>query len=455
MTHSDLIYLTIADASKLIKKGQLSAVTLLEAVLHQIEAVDHKVGAYITITAEEGMTAAKAADRDIQKRHYRGPLHGIPVAVKDTHYTAAIRTTVASPMLSEFVPDFDAAVIQKLKAAGAVLVGKLNLPEFSFGGATPGTQNPWALSRTPGGSSGGSGAALAAGMTLAATGDDTSGSIRGPASYCGIVGLKPTFGLISRFGIAAISHSLDHVGPMTRTVEDNAILLKVLAGHDARDRSSADVSLPNYTKGLGKKVKGMSVGIPVTAQLEGCHADVLIAFHAAVAIFENLGVKIKEIEIPFMNESEAVQRVVRISEAASYHQNFLKHQANAYGPSNVRRDVELGSMITAVQYLGAQKIRVHIASAFERALAPLDALLTPAEAEPAGEKRNSRYNFLSYFSLLGNPALALPCGFSVSPPGLPLGLQIVGHPFADNTTYRLGHAYQRATTLHQKRPKLS
>lgn len=454
MTHDELVYLTIADASELIRTKQLSAVTLLHAVLHQIEAVDDKVHAYITVAAEEAMSAAKAADREIQKKSYRGPLHGIPMAVKDTHYTAGIRTTVATPILADFVPDFDASVIERIKDAGGVLVGKLNLPEFSFGGATPGTRNPWELSRTPGGSSGGSGAALAAGMTLGATGGDTSGSIRGPASYCGVVGLKPTYGLVSRFGIAAISHSLDHVGPMTRTVEDNALLLSVLVGHDPRDRSSAEVPLPNYKKAIGRKVKGMKVGIPAAAQLEGCHADVLVAFHEAVAVYEKLGVKIKEIELPFMKESEAVQRVIRISEAASYHETFLKHQPNAYGPSNVRRDVELGSMITAVQYLRAQKIRVPITAAFERAFGQLDALLTPAEAEPAGERRQAAYNFLSYFNLLGNPALALPCGFSTSPPGLPLGLQIVARPFADHITYRLGHAYQRATPWHQRRPKL-
>jgi len=454
MTHDKLIYLTVAEASRLIKKRKLSPVTLLEAVLHQIEAVDHRVQAYLTVTAEEAMTAAKAAEQEIRKKRYRGPLHGIPVAVKDTHYTAGIRTTVATPILSEFVPDFDATVVQKMKDAGAVLVGKLNLPEFSFGGATPGTQNPWNLSRTPGGSSGGSGAALAAGMALAATGGDTSGSIRGPASYCGIVGLKPTFGLVSRFGIVAISHSLDHVGPMTRTVEDNAILLRVLAGRDTRDRSSADISAPNYTKAIGKKIKGTRVGIPVATQLEGCHADVLVAFHDAVTVYEKLGVRIEEVEIPFMKESEAVQRVVRIAEAASYHEAFLKDQPHHYGPSNVRRDVELGSMITAVQYLRAQKVRVHITSAFERAFEPLDALLTPAEAEPAGEEKKSVYNFLSYFNLLGNPALALPCGFSTSPPGLPVGMQIVGHPFSENTTYALGHAYQCATPWHRKRPKL-
>jgi aspartyl-tRNA(Asn)/glutamyl-tRNA(Gln) amidotransferase subunit A len=454
MTHRELIYLTVAEASDLIKKKKLNPVTLLEAVLHQIEAVDDKVRAYVTVTAEEAMTAANAAERDIQKKRYRGPLHGIPVAVKDTHFTAGIRTTVATPILSEFVPDFDAEVIRKLKEAGAVLVGKLNLPEFSFGGETPGTHNPWDLSRTPGGSSGGSGAALAAGMALAATGGDTSGSIRGPASYCGIVGLKPTFGLVSRFGIAAISHSLDHVGPMTRTVKDNAIFLSVLAGHDPRDRSSADVSLPKYTKAIGKKVKGMKVAIPPETQLEGCHPDVLAAFHNAISIFGKLGIKIREHEIPFMKEAQAVQRVVRISEAASYHEAFLKHQANSYGTSSVRRDLELGSMITAVQYLRAQKIRVHITSAFERVFEAVDAFLTPAEAEPAGENKTAAYNFLSYFNLLGNPALALPCGFSTSPPGLPLGLQIVGHPFAESTIYALGDAYQRNTTWHQQRPQL-
>jgi aspartyl-tRNA(Asn)/glutamyl-tRNA(Gln) amidotransferase subunit A len=454
MNNEELPYLSIAEAAGLIRKRKLSPVELVKALLSRIDEVEPRAHAFITVLGEESLRAARSAEKEIARKKYRGPLHGIPVGVKDTHYTKGIKTTAATPILADFIPKFDATVVKRLKEAGAILLGKMNLPEFSFGGLTPGTNNPWDLSRTPGGSSGGSGTALAAGMLLGATGGDTSGSIRDPASYCGVVGLKPTFGLVSRYGVTVISWSLDHVGPMTRTVEDNALMLNALAGYDPGDRSSANVPVPDYTRALNRPIKGIKMGIPKPSLLEGSHDDVLRSFYEAVKVFKKLGVKIKEIEIPFMKEAEAAQRVIRISEASSYHETFLKNHPEQYGPSNVRRDVEAGSLITATQYLRAQRVREHIAKALEQVLEPLDVLLTPGEPEPAGEAKTARVNFRIYLNLTGNPGLAVPAGFSTSPPGLPLGLQIVARPFEDGMTYAVGHTYQSVTDWHKREPPI-
>lgn len=454
MTGEDICYLTIREAANLIRRRKLSPVELVRAVLERIDKVEPKVSAFVTLLSEGALAQAKAAEREIARKKFRGPLHGIPIGVKDTHYTAGIKTTAATPILSNFIPSFDATVVRKLKQAGAILLGKMNLPEFSFGGLTPGTNNPWDLARTPGGSSGGSAAALAAGMLLGATGGDTSGSIRGPAAYCGVVGLKPTFGLVSRYGITVISWTLDHVGPMTRTVEDNAIMLSVMAGYDPHDRSSVEMKVPDYTRALGRKIKGIKVGVPRAPLLEGTHRDVLSAFDEAVTVFKKLGARIREVEVPYMKEAEAAQRLIRIAEASAYHEPFLRRQPDRYGPSNVRRDVEAGSLITAAQYLRAQRVREVILRELERVLDSVDLILTPGQSEPAGEAQEAVNNFKLYFNLTGLPGLALPCGFSSSPPGLPVGLQVVGRPFEEETVYAVGHAYQAVTDWHTKRPPL-
>jgi aspartyl-tRNA(Asn)/glutamyl-tRNA(Gln) amidotransferase subunit A len=454
MSPRELSYLTIKEAAALMRRKKLSPVELVRAVLSCIDELDPKIHAFISVMAEEALGAARAAEREMGRKKFRGPLHGIPVGVKDTHYTKGMKTTAATPVLADFRPSFDATAVVRLREAGAILVGKTALPEFSFGGVTPGTYNPWDLSRTPGGSSGGSAAALAAGMLLGATGGDTTGSIRGPATYCGVVGLKPTFGLVSRHGVTVISWSLDHLGPMTRTVEDNALMLNVLAGYDPDDRSSVEIKLPNYAKAIGRKVKGLRAGIPRPSLFEGVHDEVRKSFDEAVKVFKKLGLKIREVDLPFMREAEAAQRIIRISEASAYHETFLKSQPERYGPSNVRRDVEAGSLITAAQYVRAQRVREQIVRELETVLDAIDVLLTPGESEPAGEPLRGRYNFKSYFNLTGLPGLAVPSGFSASPPGLPLGLQIVAGPFEEELLYAVGHAYQLLTEWHTRRPPL-
>jgi aspartyl-tRNA(Asn)/glutamyl-tRNA(Gln) amidotransferase subunit A len=454
---AELPYLSLAGAASLIRARRVSPVALTEAVLNRIDRLDPRLHAFITVTREEALRAAREAAREIESGRYRGPLHGIPFGVKDTHYTRGIRTTANTRVLEEFVPDFDATVVARLKQAGGVLVGKLTLPEFSFGGSSEGAivpvaRNPWDPTRTPGGSSSGSGVALAAGLVIAATGGDTSGSIRNPASLCGVVGMKPTYGRVSRHGIVAISWTLDHVGPMTRTVADNALMLNVLAGADPADETSADRPVPDYTRALRRGVRGMRIGIPKRPLFDGYHPDVMKAFDESLTVFRRLGATVAEVEMPpTLDAIDDVQTIVRIAEAASYHEPFLASRADRYGPTNVRRDVEAGSLLTAVQYLRAQKVRARFVRELTAVFNALDVFLTPGMPAPAGEPVDVKQPFRRVFNVCGFPALVLPNGFSTSPPGLPIALQIAARPFAEETIYAAAAAFEGATEWGRRR----
>jgi len=458
----DLAYLSFADAASLIKVRRLSPVELTQALLDRIDRLNGSIGAFLTITRELAVAAARTAEQEIARGRYRGPLHGIPFAVKDTHYTKGIRTTANTPVLADFVPDFDATVVARLKSAGAVLVGKTHLPEFSFGsagsgGAFPDAHNPWDLSRTPGGSSSGSAAALAAGLVTVATGGDTSGSIRNPATFCGVVGMKPTYGRVSRRGIVAISWSLDHVGPMTRTVADNAMLLNAIAGHDAADETSSTETPPDFTRSLRRGVRGLRIGIPKPAQFDGYHRDVLRAFEESLAVFRRLGAAVREVDIPSSSDViDDVQQIVRIAEAASYHEPFLAAKADRYATTTtVRRDVEAGSLVTAVQYLRAQKVRAHFVQEVTDLFGTFDVFMTPGMPAPAGEAMDVKQPFRRMFNTCGFPALVLPMGFSTAPAGLPLGLQIAARPFDEESIYAAAQAFESATEWHLRRPPLA
>jgi aspartyl-tRNA(Asn)/glutamyl-tRNA(Gln) amidotransferase subunit A len=462
-TAPDLPALTIAEASRQISRRQLSPVELTEAVLTRIAAVDPKVGAFVTVASEQARASARTAEREIQQGDYRGPLHGIPVGVKDTYYTRGIRTTAGSRVLQDFVPDFDAAVVERMKAAGAILIGKLNLPEFSFGGFTPGCRNPWDLERNSGGSSGGSAAAIAASLLLAAPGGDTSGSIRNPASTCGVVGLKPTFGLVSRFGVVPISWTLDHLGPVTKRVEDTAIVLRVISGYDARDPASVRTPVPDYRAGLRPDVRGLKLGVIAPSEIERFHPDTKKAFAAAVQVLRDLGGELREVGFPSrMRAIGGAQRIIRISEAAAYHRRFLDSgAADRYGSdgesgavSDVRTTVEAGSLLTAAQYLRAQRSRTLFIQDMRTAYHPIDALLSPTMPSPAGVENDAPETFRSWWNLSGFPAISVPCGFSTDPAGLPIGLQISGRPFEDATVLRIAHAYESATRWHRRQPAL-
>ena len=459
----DLPALTIAEAARQISRRRLSPVELTEAVLARIASIDPRVGAFITVASEQARASAQVAEREIQQGRYRGPLHGIPVGVKDTYYTRGIRTTAGSRVLQDFVPDLDAAVVERMTAAGAILIGKLNLPEFSFGGFTPGCRNPWDLERNPGGSSGGSAAALAASLVLAAPGGDTSGSIRNPASTCGVVGLKPTYGLVSRFGVVPISWTLDHLGPMTKTVEDTAILLRVISGYDARDAASVRAPVPDYQAALRRDVRGLRLGVMAPAEIERFHPDTKKAFEQAVEVLQGLGAELREVTFPSrMRPMGGAQRIIRISEAAAYHRRFLASgAADRYGSegatgsvSDVRTTVEAGSLLTAAQYLHAQRSRRLFIEDMRTAYGPVDALLSPTMPSPAGVENDAPETFRSWWNLSGFPAISVPCGFSSDPAGLPIGLQISGRPFEDATILRIAHAYESATEWHRRQPAL-
>lgn len=461
----DLETLTITDAARQIAARRLSPVELTEAILARIGRIEPRVGAFITVAGEQARAAARRAEQEIAAGKYRGPLHGIPVGVKDTYYTRGILTTAASPVLSGFVPDHDAAIVERLSSAGAILIGKLNLPEFSFGGHTPGSHNPWDLARNPGGSSGGSAAALAASLVLGAGGGDTSGSIRNPASACGVVGHKPTFGLVSRFGVVPISWTLDHLGPMARTVEDTAILLNAFAGHDARDRFSARTAATDYRQALRRDLRGVRLGVMAPAAFADFHPDVRRAFAESLDVFERLGAQLREITIPArMRVAGSAQGIIRISEAAAYHRRFLTTEAAARYRSDVSRSgnpvsrvrttVEAGSLITAAQYVDAQRARSLFLDDMHRVYEPIDALLSPTMPAPADVPATAKETYRNWWNLSGFPAVTVPCGFSTDPAGLPIGLQVSGRPFDDARVLAVAHAYESATEWHLRRPTL-
>ena len=453
----DLVNLTIVEASERIRRKQLSPVELTQAVLHRIDALNPKLGAFITVASTEAMEAARTAEREIQQGRYKGPLHGIPVGVKDTHYTKGIRTTAASNILKDFVPDFDCTNVERLKNAGAILVGKLNLPEFSFGGNTPGCHNPWDLSRNSGGSSGGSGSALGGCLILGATGGDTSGSIRNPASTNGCVGLKPTFGVVSRYGVVPISWTLDHLGPMAKTVEDTAILLNALAGYDPRDGFSARVPAQDYRRQLRRNIRGLRVGYVAEGEIAQFHSDTKKAFFDAVKVYEGLGARVQEITFPDrMRATGGAHGLIRIAEAATYHREFLRTKADQYktADSNVRTTVEAGSLLTATQYLRCQRARRLFLEDMAKVFEPLDVLLTPTMPAPADVAVEVPETYRNWWNLCGYPALSLTCGFSTNPAGLPIGLQVNGKPFEDGITLAAAFAYESATDWHTRHPNL-
>lgn len=444
---SDPTLLTIAEAGRLIASRRLSPVELMDATLARIDRLQPIVGAFITVVPEAAREDALAAEREIMRGAYRGPLHGIPFGVKDTHYTQGVLTTASSPVLGDFYPEWDATVVARLKAAGSILVGKLNLPEWSFGGETPGTHNPWNLSRSPAGSSGGSGAAVASRQLAASTGGDTSGSIRGPSTANGVVGMMPTYGRVSRYGVVAISWSLDHVGPMTRTVEDNALMLRVMAGYDPNDLSTAKVPVPDYTRALTRTVRGLRIAIPNDSLIGRSNPEALAAFREAIGVIEGLGANVREIDMPpTFRFGDDAQRIIRISEAAAYHRPFLIADPAKYEPSpRVRRDVEAASLLTAPQYLRALQVRALWVRESRELMADLDALIIPGSTSPA--------SFQTPFSLNGLPWLNVPIGFSETT-GLPLGMGIVGAAFAEEVLYTIGQAYQQATDWHTRVPAL-
>lgn len=481
--------LTIYEAGKLLQKKEISSQELTRSVLDRIFALEERVGSYITIAEEKALEQAKQADGRIAKGEIT-PLTGIPIAVKDLICTQGIRTTCASKILEDFVPPYDATVIRKLKEAGAVILGKLNMDEFAMGSSTEYsafkiTRNPWDLSRTPGGSSGGAAAAVCADMCLGALGSDTGGSIRQPASHCGVVGMKPTYGRVSRFGLTAFASSLDQIGPITKCVRDNALLMNEIAGHDPSDSTSAFKQVPDFCRVLGDGLNGVIFGVPKEYQfLEGLDPDVLNAIEKAIRTIESLGARCIEISLPHTAYAVAAYYVIAPSEASS---NLARYDGVKYGLRDrdetdirlmynrtrskgfgveVQRRIIIGTYCLSAGYYDAfykkaSQVRTLIVEDFKRAFERCQVILSPVAPTPAfriGEKAEDPLTmylsdvFTLSANLAGIPGISIPCGFSGE--GLPIGLQMMGNHFQEEALYRAAHQFETATEFHLKKPEI-
>jgi Asp-tRNA(Asn)/Glu-tRNA(Gln) amidotransferase A subunit family amidase len=455
--------LDLRGVSDAIHTGKLSSVEATEAYLRRIDRHDGVLRAYITVMADHALAAARIADTELGRGRRRGPLHGVPLALKDLIAVAGVRMTAGSRVLADHVPDRDADVTERLHAAGAVLLGKLSMHEFAFGrpvtdGPFPTGRNPWDVTREPAGSSSGSGVAVAAGLCAGALGSDTGGSIRGPAARCGIVGLKQTYGLVSRRGVVALSWSLDHVGPMTRTVHDAAMLLQAIAGHDGGDPSTRDARVGDYTAQLEAGVRGLKLGLlrRFYVDFPGLHADVKAAALVAFDELERQGATIEDADAPTLDLAGAIW-VTYLSEVYELHRETLRDRPQDYG-EGLRSRAWMGALVTASDFLRAQRLRARLRREVLALLERVDALVFPGQAVPAQRFGDlpmtavivpgSRYT--NVWNLLGLPAVVVPCGFSRE--GLPVSIQIVGRPFDEATVLRIARAYERATDWHTRRP---
>ncbi|MCU0584625.1 MAG: Asp-tRNA(Asn)/Glu-tRNA(Gln) amidotransferase subunit GatA [Desulfobacterales bacterium] len=485
----ELYELTIAEAHGLLKTGKISSRELTRSVLDRIAAVEPKVDAFLTILEKSALEEADAADRAVAAGACR-PLTGIPLGIKDVVCTRGVRTTCGSRILENFVPPYDAFVVKRLKEQGAVIVGKLNMDEFAMGSSTENsgfkvTRNPWNTACIPGGSSGGSAAALAAGMCLGALGSDTGGSVRQPASHCGVVGVKPTYGRVSRFGLIAYASSLDQIGPFGRSVADAALLLQAIAGHDPADSTCVPVAVPDYTAALTGNVKGLRIGIPREySASQGLDPEVGAAVEAAVKRLESLGAERVEITLPHTRYAVAVYYVIAPCEASSnlarfdgvkyglrsaepgdLMQMYRRTRSQGFG-AEVRRRIIIGTYCLSAGYYDAyygkaSQVRTLIVEDFKKAFEACDVIACPTAPTPAfriGEKLDDPLTmylsdiFTISANMAGIPALSLPCGFSGS--GLPIGLQLMGTHFNEEMLFRVAHRFEQATEFHTRRPAL-
>jgi len=402
---------------------------------------------------EKAMADAEKLEKLLRQGTYLGPLHGIPVGVKDLYYTSGVETSAGSKVLVGFVPTFDATVVLRLRGAGAILLGKTATAEFGHADAAA-THNPWNPAHTPGGSSSGSAAGLAAGMCLGAFGTQNGGSIVRPAAFCGVVGLKPTYGRISRHGIIPLAWSLEHAGPMAKTVQDVALLLSAVSGMDPNDRTAAAQPVPSYAESLEATPRGLTVGIPDRYFLERSDPAVATSFENAVRALEKLGMRLHKVKLPDCFEAGvSAGRVIMHVEGSAYHHESFKRRRDDYGPK-LAALVEAGLLIPAASYLRAQQVRSMAIAAMGHLFTEVDVLVTPSAPGPAPEGLASTGDsvFNAPFSTSGLPAMGVPMGFS--PSGLPLGLQVVGRPFDECTVFRVGAAYEAATSWHEQRPAL-
>jgi aspartyl-tRNA(Asn)/glutamyl-tRNA(Gln) amidotransferase subunit A len=467
MTMADPLHeLSIAEAGRALRAGTLSSVALTQHALARIASLDPLLHSFVLVTKERALADAERADRELKNGIDKGPLHGVPYALKDIYNTAGIRTTCHSKLLIDHVPREDSVVEAKLKAGGAVLLGKLATHEFAFGGPSfdlpfPPARNPWNLDHFTGGSSSGSGAAVAAGFTPMAMGSDTGGSIRGPAFYCGVVGLKPTYGRVSRRGVFPLSYTLDHCGPLTRTVEDTALTMQVVAGHDPQDPASADVPIDDFTQGLGQDLGGLKIAYPRSffANSEGITDEVIASLDAAMQEVAKLGATVDEITLPAFELFNSCGRVIIASESYAIHEEELLTRPLDYGRYTYMR-MMVGSTLSAADLVQAFRLRRELTTLLNgEVLKTHDAMIT-ANGLSAAPRFDEFHPDIPPkmtlqtmpFNVTGNPVLAIPTGFSKT--GLPLGMQIVGRAFDEATVLRVGAAYETAAGWIHKRPDL-
>lgn len=480
---------SIRELHQQLTQKKRSAVEIVQESLDRIQKLEPKLHSFLTVTAEQALEQARRVDAQIAAGEKIGLLAGIPIGIKDNLCTRGIPTTCASRILENFVPPYESTVTQKLAEAGAVMVGKTNLDEFAMGGSTETsayhlTANPWDLDRVPGGSSGGSAAAVAGGECLVALGSDTGGSIRQPASFCGIVGLKPTYGLVSRYGLVAFASSLDQIGPFARSVEDTAILLGAIAGHDPKDSTSLKVEIPDYTRYLTPDLKGKKVGVIQETFGEGLDPEVERAVRAAIAQLKDLGADIKEISCPRFRYGIAAYYIIapseasanlarydgvkygrRVEEADNLIDMYTRTRAQGFGPE-VKRRIMIGTYALSAgyydaYYLKAQKVRTLIKQDFEAAFNNVDVLVSPTAPTTAFKSGDKSADPLSMYlvdlmtipvNLAGLPAMSVPCGFDSQ--GMPVGLQIIGNVLREDQVLQVGYAYEQATEWHRRSPPL-
>ena len=462
---SDIHYISIADAGRLIAKKALSPSEYVEALLDRIEKINPKLDAFLNIAADQARADAKTAETEITAGKYKGPMHGIPYGLKDIIDYQGLKTTAHSKLLEDNVAESDATATAKLKAAGGIFMGKLSTHEFAIGGPSfdlpwPPARNPWNTDRHPGGSSSGSGAAVAAGLLPGALGSDTGGSVRHPASICNLAGMKPTYGRVSRAGVVPLSFSLDNVGPLTRTVEDNAIMLTAISGHDPRDPASAHAKVTDFTADLNKGIKGLKIGLVRHFYDRDLKAqeEMAASIDTAAETLRDLGAVVEEIELSPLSEYAAVNRVILLSEAYAIHEKWLQDRPSDYAHFTRQRLLP-GAFIRATHYIQAMRHREKMKHAFEIIMRTHDCILTASSMqvacrindEPEVERTYSR-QARTPFNVIGNPALVVPSGFDNE--GMPLSVQFAGRGFDESTVYRVGHAYEQATRWFKKHPPI-
>ncbi|MBI2847344.1 MAG: Asp-tRNA(Asn)/Glu-tRNA(Gln) amidotransferase subunit GatA [Chloroflexi bacterium] len=466
----EICFLTLSQLSRLVRNRDVSPLEVTKAALARIDEVNPRVNAYITILEDTALKSARDAEKAIASGNYLGPLHGVPVALKDIFWIKGVRTTAGSRILADFVPRQDATVVKRLKESGAIFLGTLNLHEFAMSHTSDDSpygvvRNPWDMERITGSSSSGPAAALAASLCFGSFGTDTGGSIRSPASLCGVVGFKPTYGRVSRHGVIPLSWSLDHIGPMARSVEDLAILFSIAAGPDRKDQRTSHIRAPDCSKGLAAGIKGLRLGLLREHFFERADGKVRETVCRAIKVLEELGATVEEVSIPHARYAYAIGAAIINAEAISYHEPYFNARPGDYG-EEARARLEVGKVILAKDYLRAQRARTLLMREVQDVFQKVDILVTPTSplTAPKIGQRMARVNGVVYkvrkitslftrpFNLTGNPAISVPCGFPSK--GLPTGLQIVGKPFEDEKVLRVAYAYEASTPWHERRPPM-